>query len=169
MRLLVIGARGFLGGRLIESRDDRFEFCGTPCDITDAASVRAAFETARPEIVALTAAIADIDRCEKEPDLARAVNVGGVENVARECARRGARLLFTSSGAVFDGEAPEYRESDPPSPLSVYGKTKADAEHIIQQILPDAAIVRLSTALGYSVSGGNNALLDRLQSAFRAG
>jgi dTDP-4-dehydrorhamnose reductase len=172
MRLLVIGARGFLGGWLTQSRDDRFEFCAldrTACDVTNPASVRSAFEAARPEIAILTAALADIDRCEKEPDLARAVNVGGAENVARECARTGVRLIFTSSGAVFDGEAPEYRESDPPSPLSVYGKTKADAEHVIQQILPDPAIVRLSTALGYSVTGATNALLDKLQSAFRAG
>jgi len=172
MRLLVIGAGGFLGGCLAQSRDDRFEYCAldrAACDVTNPVSVRSAFECARPEIAVLTAALADIDRCEKEPDLARAINVGGAENVGRECARTGARLLFTSSGAVYDGEAPDYRESDPPNPLSVYGKTKADAEHVIQQLVPNSAIVRLSTALGYSVSGGTNALLDKLTAAFRAG
>jgi dTDP-4-dehydrorhamnose reductase len=163
MRLLVIGAGGFLGGCLIESLDR------AACDVTDPTSVHSAFEAARPQIVALTAALADIDRCEAAPELARAINVAGAENVARECARTGARMLFTSSGAVFDGEACEYRESDLPHPLSVYGKTKAEAEQLIQQIVPTAAIVRLSLVLGASALGGTNALLDKLQSAFRAG
>jgi dTDP-4-dehydrorhamnose reductase len=171
MRLLVIGANGFLGGCLMRSRDRRFESRGldrTACDVTSPASIHSAFEAARPEIAILTAALADIDRCEKAPDLARAINVGGPENVARECARGGVRLLFTSSGAVFDGEVPEYRESDPPHPLSVYGKTKAEAERIILELVPNAAIVRLSLVLGHSPHGGTNALLDKLQSAFRA-
>lgn len=172
MRLLVIGAGGFLGGCIMQSRDNRFEYSAadrSACDITDPVSVRAAFEAARPEIAILTAALADIDRCENNPGLARAINVAGPENVASECLRTSARLLFTSSAAVFDGEANEYRESDPPRPLSVYGQTKADAEQHVRQILPDAAIVRISTALGYSVNGGTNALLDKLQSAFHAG
>jgi dTDP-4-dehydrorhamnose reductase len=172
MKLLVIGATGFLGGCLMRSHDPRFERLAldrTACDVTDPRSVRSAFEKARPEVVALTAALADIDRCEREPDLARAINVNGAENVARECAGTGARLLFTSSAAVFEGDADEYRETASPKPLSVYGKTKAEAEHVIRKLVPDAAIVRLSLALGFSPHGGTNALLDKLESAFREG
>jgi dTDP-4-dehydrorhamnose reductase len=172
MKLLVIGATGFLGGCLIRSHDTRFERFALDriaCDVTDPRSVHSAFEKARPEVVALTAALADIDRCEREPDLARAINVNGAENIARECARTGARLLFTSSAAVFDGDADEYLETASPNPLSVYGKTKAEAEHVIRKLVPDAAIVRLSLALGFSPHGGTNALLDKLKSAFRRG
>lgn len=171
-RLLVIGATGFLGGCLMRWPDARFECIAadkTTCDVTNPASVRAAFTRVRPDIAVLIAALADIDRCEREPAVARAINVAGAENVARECARAGVRLLFTSSGAIFDGTADSYRESDPPHPLSVYGQTKAEAEHVIQEILPDAAIVRLSLVLGFSRRGGTNALLDKLQSAFRKG
>ena len=92
----------------------------------------------------------------------------GAENVAAECARTGVRLLFTSSGAIFDGEGVEYHESDSPHPLSIYGITKAEAERVIQRIIPDAAIVSL-LVLGYSPHGGTNALLDKLESAFRQG
>lgn len=170
MKLLIIGAKGFLGGYLTRSLDTRFEVLApdrTLCDITDPASIRSVFAATRPEVVVLTAAIADIDRCEREPDLARAVNVAGAENVARECARTDVRLLFTSSGAIFDGDALEYRESDPPSPLSVYGKTKAEAEQAIQATLPSAAIARLSLVLGHSPHRGTNALLDKIESDFR--
>src|ERR1700679_3528713 len=106
LRLLVIGAGGFLGGWLMRSRDTRFERIAAnriTCDVTNPSSVGSMFADARPEIAVLCAALADIDRCEREPDLARAINITGAQNVAAECARTGARLQFTSSGAIFDG------------------------------------------------------------------
>lgn len=172
LKVLVIGAGGFLGGSILRSRDPRFEFVGperSVCDITNAASVRETFDAVRPEIVMLCAALADIDRCENHPAAAHAINVRGAKNVASECARSGARLLFTSSGAVFDGTAENYSESDPPHPLSVYGKTKAEAEEAVRRIVPDAAIVRLSLVLGFSPHGGTNALLDKLHVALKQG
>jgi dTDP-4-dehydrorhamnose reductase len=195
-RLLVIGAGGFLGGRLMQSVNPRFEMIAANrphCDITDPASVRATFEQARPDIVVLTAALADIDRCQKEPAIAYAINVTGAENVARECARTGARLLFTSSGAVFDGNAERYLESDPlpdgrgsaeppcvsmrtdakllltESPISIYGQTKAEAERVLREIVPNVVIMRLSLVLGHAPQGGTNALLDKLHAAFQKG
>jgi dTDP-4-dehydrorhamnose reductase len=171
-RMLVIGATGFLGGWLMRSHDNRFERIAASriaCDVTDPASVRLAFLATRPDVAILAAALADIDRCEREPELARAININGAENVANECARTGVRLLFTSSGAIFDGTADKYHESDSPHPLSLYGKTKAEAEQRIRQIVPGAVIVRLSLALGHSSGGGTNALLDKLEAAFRKG
>ena len=172
LRLLVIGAGGFLGSRILHSKDPRFEIIGATrpdCDITDRSSVYAMFARTRPQIAVLAAAIADIDRCEKMPDLARSINVTGAENVALECARHDTRLLFTSSGAVFDGTAEHYLESDPPHPLSVYGQTKAEAESVIREILPNAIVARIALALGYSPHGGTNALLDKLYAALAAG
>jgi dTDP-4-dehydrorhamnose reductase len=171
-RLLILGANGFLGGALLRSHDPRFECIGfdkAACDVTSPASVRAAFTSARPTTAVLLAALADIDRCEKDPGLATAINVDGARNVAEECARTGVRLLFTSSAAVFDGTAESYRESDPPRPISVYGKTKASAEHLILETIPSAVIVRLSLVLGASPNGGTNALLDKLHAAFSKG
>ncbi len=54
-----------------------------------------------------------------------AVNARGAENVANACARTNARLLYTSTAAVFDGRKQGYREDDEMCPISVYGKTKA--------------------------------------------
>jgi dTDP-4-dehydrorhamnose reductase len=171
-RLLILGSKGFLGGWLMHSRDARFEMIGADrafCDVTSPASVAHAFAATRPSAAILCAALADIDRCEKEPALARAVNIDGAANVARECARSGVRLMFTSSGAVFDGEAERYTESDATSPISVYGKSKAAAERVIRETLPSASIARFSLVLGASPHGGTNALLDKLRALLQKG
>ena len=106
-------------------------------DITDAASVDAGMEETRPDVVVLLAAISDIDLCER-----RAGDGYSCQYARSECMLRmpvlvkDARLLFTSTGAVFDGLKHGYREEDTPTPLSVYGKTKAQAEGVIQQLSP---------------------------------
>jgi dTDP-4-dehydrorhamnose reductase len=175
-RLLVIGARGFVGGHLLQAAAGRFQptgagrsGCVLPVEVGDPASVAAAFEKTKPAVVALAAAMADIDACERQPDEARRTNVEGPRNVARECARMGARLLFTSSGAVFDGLSAEYHEDSPTSPVSVYGATKAEAEYVITSIVPDAVIARFSLVLGPACRPGTNSLVERMRREFDAG
>ena len=93
-RLLVIGANGFIGAHLVHAAAGRFACtpaartkCEVLVDIGDPASVAAAFGKSRPHTVVLLAAMADIDRCQREPGAARETNVAGAWNVARECAR----------------------------------------------------------------------------------
>jgi dTDP-4-dehydrorhamnose reductase len=168
-RLLIIGAGGFLGGYLTSLGSARFECvpagrsgCGVRLDITDAAGVRNVFGQTRPDAVVLAAGLSDIDDCERKPDVARETNVAGAWNVAHECARSGARLVFTSSGAVFDGEAREYGEDSVPNPVSVYGRTKTEAERMVSAELPGAVIVRLSLVLGKGLARGTNSFLDKV-------
>ena len=173
--MLIVGRRGFVGSTLAIAAAQQFEVAddhaagGPPIDITSAESVRSVFESARPQIVVLAAAISDIDRCEDSPDRAAQVNVEGAIHVVRECALRGARLIFTSSGAVFDGTREEYRESDPVSPISVYGRTKAEAEAALAAILPSTVVLRLSLVLGYASTHNSNSLLNKLRDAFAWG
>jgi dTDP-4-dehydrorhamnose reductase len=172
-RMLIFGARGFVGGCLAAAARPLFEVIPSDgngrVNLTERAACRRLFDSVRPDVVCLLAAISDIDRCEREPRLAHAVNVHGTENIARECLRTGARLLFTSSGAVFDGTSVSYVESDRPSPVSVYGRTKARAERIVAAILPNAVIVRLSLVLGRAPHAGTNALVDKLLASWDAG
>jgi dTDP-4-dehydrorhamnose reductase len=168
-RLMVIGSRGFVGAHVRAATRQRFDLISdTGIDITRADTVRAAFTGQQPEIVVLAAAISDIDRCERERERAEAVNVIGPKIVSEECARIGARLLFTSTGAVFDGRRHGYTEDDLPLPLSVYGDTKARAEEIVLRTLPTAAVVRLSLVLGFGLSAGTNSILDKLVVSLRA-
>jgi len=118
-------------------------------DITDADAVDAAFDDLAPALCVHCAAIADVDRCEAEPELAETVNVRGTANVAAAASRHGARLILISSDYVFDGraEAP-YPEDAGPNPLQVYGASKRAAELIVHG-LEDGLVVRLP--LLYSV------------------
>jgi dTDP-4-dehydrorhamnose reductase len=170
-RLLIFGARGFLGGWIQHLAQDTFEVVSIEgrVDVRDAAACARVVDELRPDWVFLLAAMSDIDRCQQEPQLAEAVNVRGAENVARACLRTGARLLFTSSGAVFDGSQRGYFETDPVSPVNVYGESKARAERVVTDLLPDALVVRLSLVLGVARSQGTNALVNKLLASWKAG
>jgi dTDP-4-dehydrorhamnose reductase len=138
-------------------------------DIIDADDVNRVFAAVQPAAAMLLAAMADIDLCEAEPEQAFAVNVRGAENVAKACAKQGARLLFASTAAVFDGRKKGYSEDDQVSPLSVYGMTKVRAEEVVQKILPSATIVRVSLVLGFAMRPSANSLVNTLIKSWRAG
>jgi dTDP-4-dehydrorhamnose reductase len=138
-------------------------------DVGLESSVNAAFQIARPEIVLLFAALSDIDQCERRPEAAKAVNVGGAGHVVKACRRTKARLLYTSSAAVFDGEKHGYREQDPLSPTSVYGRTKAKAEEIVLGLGTSALILRIALALGFAGEAGTNALMDKMEKCLADG
>jgi dTDP-4-dehydrorhamnose reductase len=178
-KVLVVGAGGFLGAYLAQAAADKYQVVkgerspvdpdGQAIDIGDASSVYQAFQTVQPEAVILAAAISDIDRCEAQPELAFTVNVRGAELVANLCARTNARLMFTSTAAVFDGRKHGYREDGEMSPLSVYGKTKARAEMIVRALLPEALVIRFSLVLGFAAKQGTNSALDNLNKNWKAG
>jgi dTDP-4-dehydrorhamnose reductase len=181
-RILVIGARGFLGMYAVQAAKDMgafevihgdrntIEWPGSiEIDIADASSVERAFRIVRPNLVLLLAAMSDIDRCEQLPERAFATNAKGAENVANACARANARLLFTSSAAVFDGRKHGYSEEDAVSPLSVYGETKAWAENAVMTLAPSAVVIRFALVLGFANKNGTNAMLDRLVEKWKAG
>jgi dTDP-4-dehydrorhamnose reductase len=171
-RLLVFGGGGFVGGNLatIAMRRgwevhiaERVEFPGgLPgaqwhlLDITDAGAVQRLLRQLRPEAVMDLAAVADIDRAEREQALARAVNVEAARTIAASCAESGAYCLYFSSDAVFAGTAGSYSEEDSPAPVNFYGRTKAEGEKAVLQADPRAGIVRLSLVLGFPVTEGNS-------------
>ena len=180
LRLLIFGGRGFVGGIVARTARQRgwgvciADTCAGPevpaqqVDITDALAVERAIETVRPAAVVNVAAIADIDRAERDQVLAYRVNVDGARHIAERCARRGLRYVFFSSDAVFSGEAGPYGEDDPPAPLNYYGQTKAQAEQAVLQACPAAAVIRISLVLGYPVAGGN-AFFTHLEEKLKRG
>ena len=138
-------------------------------DVADARNIAATMDAVRPDTVVLLAAVSDIDRCQREPELAKAVNLCGAEYVAEACARSGAQLLFTSTGAVFDGLKQGYSEEDEVSPLSVYGDTKARAEVVVQALVPSAIVLRVSLVVGKSGRAETNSLLDGMMRRWNSG
>ncbi|HTC48530.1 MAG TPA: NAD(P)-dependent oxidoreductase [Candidatus Aquilonibacter sp.] len=179
-KTFVIGARGFLGRHIVRAMASSFEVIKgvrkpveevdeIEIDITQQSSVDHAFEQVRPKIVLLLAAISDIDQCEQNPEEATAVNVRGAEHVVNACRRANARLLYTSTGAVFDGKKHGYTEEDMLSPISVYGKTKAQAEAKVLELGSSAIIVRIALAIGFAGENDADAVLDKMAKRLKAG
>ncbi len=175
----MVGSRGFLGRYASAAATTGFDVVKgsrnrpeqrdeVEIDIREQRSVNAAFRAGRPDFVLLLAAISDIDRCEQFPEEARAVNQRGAEHVVEACAGSNARLVFTSTGAVFDGLRHGYKEDDPVSPVSVYGETKVAAESAVLA-LEGAIVVRIALALGFASRHGTNALLDNLKQRWASG
>lgn len=151
MRITIFGATGMLGKALMQQRSgDALTGLGSAqADIRSPKQVRDALSASRPEWIVLSAAYTDVDGCETNRELAAAINTQGAVNVAEAAKRIGARLLFISTDYVFNGKktAP-YEANDLRDPISVYGKSKADAEVKILDILPSACIVRTSWLFG---------------------
>jgi len=151
MKVMILGASGLLGKALTsEWRDDEVAgFASRDVDIRDATKVRDVVETAHPEWIVLTAAYTDVDGCESRQEFAFAVNRDGAVNVAEAANRLGAKLLFLSSDYVFDGKKTSpYETGDARNPQSVYGRSKAEAEVRLLEVLPQCCIARTSWLFG---------------------
>lgn len=139
MTLWVTGATGYLGRELLR-RAPRAD--ATRVEIRDADAVAAHVAATRPDAVVHTA------YRQQDPD-SRRINVDGAAIVARAAARSGSRLVHLSTDVVFDGlKAAPYVEDDRPSPVTEYGREKADAEREVAAAHPDALIVRTSMIYG---------------------
>jgi dTDP-4-dehydrorhamnose reductase len=151
MKVTIFGATGLLGKSLMrEWRDDQVTgLSSKDADIRDPQQVAKVVESSRPDWIVLAAAYTDVDGCETKRELAFAVNRDGAANVAQAAKQHNSRLLFLSTDYVFDGrKAAPYEVDDPRSPQSVYGRSKADAEMRIENILPNCCIVRTSWLFG---------------------
>jgi dTDP-4-dehydrorhamnose reductase len=182
MRFLVTGASGNLGGYLLRElaataepvvawsgsrAGERFGVPLRPVALTDREVIARAFREARPEVILHAAALSSMAECARDPDRAQAINAGGTALLAELAAENRARLLLVSTDLVFDGEKGDYREDDPPAPLSVYGRTKQAAEQAALAS-PRAAVVRVSLLFGPTVAG-RPAFFDEQLRRLRAG
>jgi len=112
-------------------------------------------EQTRPDWVIHCAALANLDDCEKRPALAEQLNTHLPAKLAGYVARGGARLVHVSTDAVFDGQRGDYREEDPPNPLSVYARTKLEGERLVAAANPEAIIARVNL-FGWSPTGSRS-------------
>jgi len=151
--ILITGVTGTLGrafARLCEQRGIAHRLLARgDLDIADPASVDSALERHAPWAVINAAGYVRVDDAERDCERCFRENTLGPELLAAACARRGIRFVTFSSDLVFDGTRREpYVETDAPSPLNVYGRTKAEAEARVLACYPDALVVRTSAFFG---------------------
>ena len=164
-RVLITGASGLLGANLAHlaaaehevvavSRQRTLRLAGltsVAADLSRDGQARQLLQQHRPDWVVHCAAATDLDRCEREPGWAQALNVGMARQVAEACQALGARMAHISTDSVFDGEAGDYAEQDEPRPLNVYARTKLEGERAVQTACPGALVVR-TNFFGWTIS-----------------
>ena len=170
MKTLVIGASGLLGAALVRALErSGIEAVGTAqsraddgllkLDVRDEQSVARCLEVVKPNAVFLAVNMAGgVDACETRPDDAHALNVFGTKLVIRAAARVGAKVIYYSTDYVFNGQAGPYAEDDEPSPLSVYGRTKWEAEQAVRTGQSDSLILRTTAVFGWDRTSRNVAM-----------
>ncbi len=148
MKILLLGKDGQVGWELqrtLAPLGDLAAHDRRSCDLADPQAVRAAFDEARPQAVINAAAYNAVDQAESEPGLAMQVNGEAPGLLAEESARAGAILVHYSTDFVFDGEkASPYQETDPPNPLSAYGRSKLAGEQAVLGSGASALVLRTS-------------------------
>ena len=158
--MLVIGGTSLLGYKLLSNTND-FELYASynknlinlknvetlKIDITNIKNCEKIFDL-KPDIIINTAAITNVDYCEKFERNAFDVNVTGTKNIAKIAEKLGSKLIHISTDAVFSGSKKFYVEEDKPNPISVYGKTKLESEKIISKV-NDSVILRPSVLFGW--------------------
>lgn len=151
--IVITGNRGQLGFDIEKVCQDRgLEYLGidiNELDITDKNAVNEFFQSRDIDTFIHCAAFTAVDVAEDNPELCYRVNTEAVKYLADACKRYDVKFIFISTDYVFSGQKEGlYVPDDETSPISVYGKSKADAEAYIQANLSSYYIVRISWAFG---------------------
>ncbi|NDA63780.1 MAG: SDR family oxidoreductase [Chitinophagia bacterium] len=170
MKILLTGANGLLGQKIVSRLSDRpnIEFLATDLgdnlnpwsdtylyvslDLTHTSAVEKVVRDFKPEVIIHGAAMTQVDVCEQQPEVCRKVNVEATATLCRLCEELKARMIFVSTDFIFDGTEGPYKEEDVPNPLSIYGHSKWEAEKVVQATPISWAIVR--TVLLYGTVPG---------------
>ena len=174
MRVLVIGANGLVGSRLVTaldrgghdvtavargvSRHPRERVPFVSAELGDAEALASAVSTANPDVIVNTAAMTDVDGCERAPQKAFEANVSGVATLARLAREKGAHLVHVSTDYVFDGEAGPYAPDAVPNPRGVYALTKHMGEQAVRALCEAGrwTIARTAVVYGWPPAGQKN-------------
>ena len=165
-KILVTGSNGLLGQkiteRVLKQKDveliatsrgenrypEKSGYVYADLDICDQARIREVLTKHRPDSVIHTAAMTNVDACEKNKEECYRLNVEAVRYLVSACKDLDIHLIHLSTDFIFDGENGPYSEEDEANPVSYYGQTKLDAEELIQNSSCRAAILRTIIVYG---------------------
>jgi dTDP-4-dehydrorhamnose reductase len=168
MKILITGSNGLLGQKLIKllSNKSDIELLATSkganrvsnkegyqyqsLDITNQQEINTVFDAFKPDTVINTAAMTNVDACEDDKELCWDLNVNAVKYMIAASEKHNTHLIHLSTDFIFDGEAGPYKETDQPNPLSYYGKSKYEAEKLLEASNIKWAIAR--TIIVYGVA-----------------
>jgi len=151
-KILVTGGTGQVGGELAKSLAPLGEIVvpgRVEMDLSHAGSVRAIIRTVQPRWIVNAGAYTAVDKAESEPELAYAINAEAVRAIGEEARLIGAGVIHFSTDYVFEGTgSTPYIETDPTTPVSVYGASKLAGERALAESGAPHMIFRTSWVYG---------------------
>ena len=187
-KILVIGANGFTGRRILDDLSHNVSYQTTGCslhddicphsgnyrfirtDICNRQAVEKLFQEVQPDVVINTSALSVPDYCETHHAEADAVNITAVEHLAECCEAGGSRFIHLSTDFVFGGDTDRpYTEEDIPAPVNYYGYTKLEGEKRIAAVCRDYAIVRVVVVYGAALPGQHGNIVQLVMNRLKAG
>jgi dTDP-4-dehydrorhamnose reductase len=149
-RVLVLGAKGTLGGQLMRLYPEATAWDREDVDVLDSSALEARLDdlASVPLAVVNCVAFNDVDGAEDRPEQAFALNAEFPGRLAQWTKEKGVPLVHYSTNYVFDGVNGEYRESDAPAPLSAYGRSKWCGEQLVARHGGQWYVVRTAVIFG---------------------
>jgi dTDP-4-dehydrorhamnose reductase len=167
-RAIITGAAGLIGQYLVKTASrwapgwDVQGLSRAELDLTETVNVAARIPALKPDLLIHCAALSRTRDCEQDPEHARRINVEVTAHLAQLA--QGIPFIFLSSGEVFDGKNGWYNETDEPTPINIYGKTKLEAERVVLQN-PRHTVVRIVLTAGTSQNGDRSFVEDMCRAA----
>ncbi|WP_100333081.1 dTDP-4-dehydrorhamnose reductase [Bacillus alkalisoli] len=167
MKVLVTGYNGQLGYDVVrEGLKHGFNMHGIgrkDLDLTVEEDVKKYIKNIKPDAIIHCAAYTAVDNAEDDKETCRNVNVKATKYIATAAKETKAKFMYISTDYVFDGagERP-FVETDKPSPIGYYGLSKYEGEKVVEQLLENWFIVRISWVFGIN---GNNFVKTMLRLA----
>ncbi len=172
MKTLVLGGSGFVGYYLAKhfnaiSASAHQKEGYIKLDITNKEEVSEVLNKIKPELIINSAAIADVDLCEKEKETAMLVNGYAVEWLSSLSKEIGAKFVQISTDYVFDGLTGNYKEEDNPNPINEYGKSKLIGEE--NALKNDAIVLRIEMPYGINIAKNKNVFFESVINNLKEG
>jgi len=161
MKIFVTGGSGLLGSKIVKYAREKNEVISTyqshpindegfktAClDIRDF-QVTELMEKYHPDVVVHSAALTNVDYCEKNREEAWLTNAKGTKNMVSACKKINCKMVYISTAGIFDGKYAPYSETDRPNPLNYYAQTKLQGERYTST-LKDHLIIRTTVPYGW--------------------
>ena len=154
MKIFITGGSGLFGSKVAEIAQARGDevFSGyahnlpeygraVKFDLLDEKTISELVGKIEPEVIIHSAALTDVDRCEREQELAYKINVDGTRAIATAAEKAGSFLIYISTDYVFDGLCGMYREDDRPNPVSYYGYSKLLGEQFCRGCIARTCVI----------------------------